>query len=196
MMVAVRVQQNFCWTCDASTWTLKLCVAHLPLTKNGDSRDVPLSRRAVQTLEQLRADGVKHERVFPVTGNSVRLAFEHLRVRAGMLINRDTLADIKPSFENDTNIVPIPPEQSAFSNCEKVVERDVEVYRKKAQSICMHYGVRSANVVSYNAQFPATVKEQQAICGMFDHVALHSVRGRAGFGTSGTALIGAEDIAL
>jgi integrase len=61
---------------------LKLCVAHLPLTKNGDSRDVPLSRRAAQTLRQLRADGVKHERVFPMTGNSVRLAFEHLRVRA------------------------------------------------------------------------------------------------------------------
>jgi hypothetical protein len=37
----------------------------------------------------------------------------------------------------------------------------------------MHYGVRSANVVSYNAQFPTAIKEQQAICGMFDHV-LHS----------------------
>jgi hypothetical protein len=85
------------------------------------------------------------------------------------LINRDKLADINPSFENDTNIVPIPPRESAFSNCEKVVERDVEVYRKKAQSICMHLGVRSANVVSYNAQFSATIKEQQAICGMFDH---------------------------
>jgi hypothetical protein len=33
----------------------------------------------------------------------------------------------------------------------------------------MHYGVRSANVVSHNAQFPAAIKEQQAICGMFDH---------------------------
>jgi integrase len=62
----------------------KLSVAHLPLTKNGDSRDVPLSRRAVQTMQQLRADGVEHERVFPMTGNAVRLAFEHLRVRAGM----------------------------------------------------------------------------------------------------------------
>src|SRR5450759_2633863 len=28
---------------------LKRCVSHLPLTKNGDSRDVPLSRRAVET---------------------------------------------------------------------------------------------------------------------------------------------------
>jgi hypothetical protein len=48
------------------------------------------------------------------------------------LVNSDTLADIKPSFENDTNIVPVPPEEAAFSNGEKVVERDVEVCRKKA----------------------------------------------------------------
>ena len=85
------------------------------------------------------------------------------------LVIRDTLVDINPTFESDANIVPTPPEQSAFSNCEKVVERDVEVYRKKAQSICMHYRVRSADVVSYNAQFSATIKEQQAICRMFDH---------------------------
>jgi integrase len=61
------------------------CVAHLPLTKNGDSRDIPLSRRAVTVLKNLRADKDHDpERVFPVTGNSIRLAFEHLRVRAGM----------------------------------------------------------------------------------------------------------------
>ena len=53
-------------------------------------------------------------------------------IAGSCLVSRDTLADINPTFENDTNIVPIPPEQSAFSNCEKVVERDVEVYRKKA----------------------------------------------------------------
>ncbi|AUC93700.1 integrase [Bradyrhizobium sp. SK17] len=63
---------------------LKRAVAHLPLTKNGDSRDVPLSRRAVETLHRLRARGPEVERVFPMTGNAVRLAFEHLRVRAGM----------------------------------------------------------------------------------------------------------------
>jgi len=34
----------------------------------------------------------------------------------------------------------------------------------------MHYGVRSANVVSHNAQFSAAFKEQQAIGGMSDHV--------------------------
>jgi len=33
----------------------------------------------------------------------------------------------------------------------------------------MHYGVRPANVVSVNVQFSATIKEQQAICRMFDH---------------------------
>jgi integrase len=63
---------------------LKLCVAHLVLTKNGDSRDVPLSRRAIQTLQELRAEGLKHECVFPMSGSAVRQAFEHLRLRAGM----------------------------------------------------------------------------------------------------------------
>jgi integrase len=64
---------------------LKFGVAHLPLTKNGDSRDVPLSRRAVQTLKAIQAAGVKDQRVFPMSGNAVRLAFEHLRARAGLL---------------------------------------------------------------------------------------------------------------
>ena len=88
---------------------------------------------------------------------------------ASALARFDTLGDIDPAFESDANIVPTPPEQSAFSNREKVVERDVEMYRKKAQSICMHLGVRSANVISYNAQFSPTIKEQQAIRRMFDH---------------------------
>ena len=48
-------------------------------------------------------------------------------------VELDTLGgDIKPSFKDDTNIVPTPPREPAFSDCEKVVERDVEVYRKKA----------------------------------------------------------------
>jgi integrase len=59
-------------------------VAHLPLTKNGETRDVPLSKRASETLRELRHDSRDSARVFPMTGNSVRLAFEHLRVRAGM----------------------------------------------------------------------------------------------------------------
>ena len=55
--------------------------------------------------------------------------------RSVYLIEGDVLADIKPSFKDDTNIVPIPPLELASSNCEKVVERDVEVYRKEAESI-------------------------------------------------------------
>jgi integrase len=60
-------------------------IVHLPLTKNGESRDVPLSRRATDTLIALS----KHKRpnidlVFPMSGNSVRLAFERLRARAKM----------------------------------------------------------------------------------------------------------------
>ena len=53
-------------------------------------------------------------------------------IAGACLVNRDALADIKPSFENDTKIVSMPPEEAAFSYCEKVVERDVEMYRKKA----------------------------------------------------------------
>jgi integrase len=53
--------------------------------ENGDSRDIPLSRRAVTLLKELKADKSRDaDRVFPVTGNSIRLAFEHLRVRAEM----------------------------------------------------------------------------------------------------------------
>ena len=36
----------------------------------------------------------------------------------------------------------------------------------------MHEGASSANVVSLNAQFSTAIKEQQTVCGMFDHVAL------------------------
>ena len=90
-------------------------------------------------------------------------------IGSSCLVSRDTLVDINPTFENDANIVPMPPDQSGFSNCEKVVERDVKVDRKKAQSICMHLGVRSANVVSYDALFSTTIEEQQSFSAMFDH---------------------------
>jgi hypothetical protein len=53
-------------------------------------------------------------------------------IASACLVSRDTLADIKPSFKDDTNIVPTPPREPAFSDCEKVVEGDVEVDRKKA----------------------------------------------------------------
>jgi hypothetical protein len=85
-------------------------------------------------------------------------------------IERDASADIQPSFKDDTNIVPIPPREPTFSNRVKIVERDVEGYRKKAESICMHQGARSANVVSHNAYFLTATKEQQAIYRLLDHL--------------------------
>ena len=56
-------------------------VAHLPNTKNGDSRDVPLSTRAVQTLRQ-RVPGAGADRVFKSTQNALRLSWEHARHKA------------------------------------------------------------------------------------------------------------------
>jgi integrase len=58
-------------------------VAHLPQTKNGESRDVPLSHRATETLQALLPDRGEAKRVFPMTGNGVRLAWARLRDRAG-----------------------------------------------------------------------------------------------------------------
>lgn len=57
-------------------------VAHLPLTKNGTSRDVPLSTRASDTLRSLRTGG--SETVFTAGPNAVRLAWERLRRRVGL----------------------------------------------------------------------------------------------------------------
>ena len=48
-------------------------IVHLPLTKNGESRDVPLSRRATDTLTALfKRKQPKADLVFPMSGNSVR----------------------------------------------------------------------------------------------------------------------------
>ena len=67
------------------TWfniDLERQIAHLPLTKNGEPRDVPLSTRAVEILSELRlVEG--NDRVFPVSGHAVEQAWQHLRCRAG-----------------------------------------------------------------------------------------------------------------
>ena len=60
-------------------------IAHLSVTKNGESRDVPLSSRAVATLDGLMQHPNRDaEQVFPVSGNAIRLAWERLRERAGV----------------------------------------------------------------------------------------------------------------
>ena len=78
----------------ALTWDdvdLSARVAHVRRSKNGESREVPLSIRSVHTLEELRRNRVKCNNfessngdfVFPFTAAAVRLAFERLRSKAG-----------------------------------------------------------------------------------------------------------------
>lgn len=67
------------------TWQnvdLEKRIAHLPLTKNGESRDVPLSSRALAALQNLSAMRID-DRVVPSTLSAVQQAWQHLRERAG-----------------------------------------------------------------------------------------------------------------
>lgn len=57
-------------------------IAHLDLTKNGESRDVPLSTRATDLLKSLQESSTSEE-VIAATKSAVTQAWEHLRARAG-----------------------------------------------------------------------------------------------------------------
>lgn len=56
-------------------------IAHLDMTKNGESRDVPLSSRALDALGVLKQQQID-ERVVPSTKSGVQQAWGHLRTRA------------------------------------------------------------------------------------------------------------------
>ena len=58
-------------------------IAYLPLTKNGSSREVPLSTKAAQVLARQQQRN-NTPSPFPVTPNGFRLAWERLRSRAGL----------------------------------------------------------------------------------------------------------------
>ena len=60
---------------------LKARKVHVTRTKNGYPRTVPLSTYACQTLANAPQSG---DRVFPVSANAVRLAWERLKRRAGV----------------------------------------------------------------------------------------------------------------
>jgi integrase len=55
-------------------------VLHLPKTKNGDARDVPLSKAAVALLELLPADGY----LFPIANTTADALFRRARAKAGL----------------------------------------------------------------------------------------------------------------
>jgi integrase len=68
------------------TWentSLEQQLAYLPLTKNGTSREVPLSTKAVHVLSNQRSRK-DTPTPFPVNANAFRLAWERLRKRAGL----------------------------------------------------------------------------------------------------------------
>jgi len=58
------------------------CIAFLPLTKNGTSREVPLSSKAATILEEQKIK--KHHIPFPITDNAFRLAWDKLKKRAAI----------------------------------------------------------------------------------------------------------------
>lgn len=69
------------------TWehvNLKARTAHLEDTKNGESRTVPLSSRAVAILEALPRSSSMDGRVFPITAQAVKLAWKRATKRAGL----------------------------------------------------------------------------------------------------------------
>ena len=57
----------------------------LPITKNGDCRTVPLSGAALQVLRQTQTMTGQASLVFPISANAVRLSWERVKKRAGIL---------------------------------------------------------------------------------------------------------------
>ncbi len=67
----------------ALRWSdIRGAVAHLPQTKNGQARDVPLTIRALELLEKLR--GLNDERCFTVAPASADTLFRAAKLRAGL----------------------------------------------------------------------------------------------------------------
>lgn len=92
-------------------------VAHLPSTKNGDARDIPLSSRAVsvlQTLEERRnnakdsmSDGGEEEtdRIFDIRSDAVTRAFERAVARARKIyVDECRTAKLKPDSKFLTDL--------------------------------------------------------------------------------------------
>jgi integrase len=54
---------------------------HIPVTKNGHPRTIPLTPTALEILAALPSD---NDLVFPVSGNAIRLAWQRLKKRVGI----------------------------------------------------------------------------------------------------------------
>jgi len=53
---------------------------HIPITKNGHSRTIPLTARAIEILRTVKM--LEYNKPFPITANALRLSWERLTVRA------------------------------------------------------------------------------------------------------------------
>jgi hypothetical protein len=60
---------------------------------------------------------------------------EHDRSYCWQVCFGEVRPDIDPSFENDSDMVSVPPGQLASADRSKVVERDEKIYRKKPELI-------------------------------------------------------------
>lgn len=66
-----------CWSdVDLGRRTL-----HIPVTKNGHSRTIPLTPTAVKLLDNLTRSS---DHIFPMSGNAIRLAWDRLKKRIGI----------------------------------------------------------------------------------------------------------------
>ena len=68
---------NSLWSnVDANSGTL-----HIPITKTDVSRTIPLTRGAIEVLDNVPQTAM---RIFPISGNAVRLAWQRLKKRVGI----------------------------------------------------------------------------------------------------------------
>jgi integrase len=58
---------------------------HIPMTKNGHARTIPLSSEAIRVLRVVQERKFDPDRVFPLSPNAVRLAWVRLTKRTGVI---------------------------------------------------------------------------------------------------------------
>jgi integrase len=85
--VETAMRRGELMTLGPSRVDLKKRVARLPMTKNGSSRDVPLSSKAVSILESLGKD--ESDVFFPLRADAVTRAFERAVARARKSYEQD-----------------------------------------------------------------------------------------------------------
>lgn len=81
-LVALRTGMRAGELCGLTWGEVGESVAHLPLTKNGSARDVPLSAKAIRLMERARSLG--DESVFALKVQTLDSLFRRARGRAGL----------------------------------------------------------------------------------------------------------------